>query len=416
MTLTKRKQKKVKRKTRKRNLPKDHVKLSNSVKNIIHDKLYKEYRSRVIDNPSFKNLQALETIVKHSIKTDLTRSKSYSPSINRKLVSLRSITEHPLFTCSDLSALENTASSKELMVKIMHNKKPLCTSIYSPIAKKAFLRALRSKKINYSSLIVPIQFHSNCWFNTIFMCMFISDKGRKFTRFLRQAMIEGKLINGNEITPKSLKKSLILFNAAIEAVQNKGDKLDNASLALNTNSIIHSIYRAIPKHLLEQNIGIKDVREYGNPIFFYNDLINFIDASSAGAPSMKILSRHNDVSDFLSGNQNETSDIVVVQLYNSEYTPSYAHAKHFKKRTNIHHKNSRYNLDSAVIRDNNHTHFCCSITCNKKEMLYDGAAFTKLVPKKWKALLNKNKNWSLPGSKTKWNFTTGYQILFYYRV
>ena len=416
MTLTKRKHKKVKRKTRKRNLPKDAAKLSNSVKNIIHDKLYKEYRSRVIVNPSLKNLQALETVVKHSIKTDLTRSKSYSPSINRKLVSLRSINEHPLFTCSNLSALENTVTSQELMVQVIHNKKPVCTSIYSPIAKKAFLRALKSRKINYSNLILPIQFHSNCWFNTIFMCMFISDKGRKFTRFLRQAMIEGKLINGNEITPKSLQKSLVLFNAAIEAVQNKGDKLDNASLALNTNSIIHSIYRAIPKSFQQQHIGIKDVDEYGNPIAFYTDLINFIDANSAGAPSMKILSRHHDVSAFLSGNQNETSDIVVVQLYNSEYTPSFALAKHFKKGTTIRHKNNKYNLDSAVIRDNNHSHFCCSITCNKKEMLYDGAAFTKLVPRKWKSLLNKNKNWSLPGSKTKWNFTRGYQILFYYKV
>ena len=193
MTLTKRKHKKVKKKTRKRNLPKDAAKLSNSVKNIIHDKLYKEYRSRVIVNPSLKNLQALETVLKHSIKTDLTRSKSYSPSINIKLVSLRSINEHPLFTCSNLSALENTVTSQELMVQVIHNKKPVCTSIYSPIAKKAFLRALKSRKINYSNLILPIQFHSNCWFNTMFITLFISDKGRKFFKFFSLEAISIKL-------------------------------------------------------------------------------------------------------------------------------------------------------------------------------------------------------------------------------
>ena len=49
-------------------------------------------------------------------------------------------------------------------------------------------------------------------------------------------------------------------------------------------------------------------------------------------------------------------------------------------------------------------------------MIYDGAAFTKIASRKWKNLLNKNKDWKLPGSSTKWNFTKGYQILFYYRI
>ena len=56
-------------------------------------------------------------------------------------------------------------------------------------------------------------------------------------------MIEGKLINGDAIEPTSLQNALILLNAAIEAVQNKNKHLSNASLALNTNSIIHNIYR-----------------------------------------------------------------------------------------------------------------------------------------------------------------------------
>ena len=49
-------------------------------------------------------------------------------------------------------------------------------------------------------------------------------------------------------------------------------------------------------------------------------------------------------------------------------------------------------------------------------MLYDGAAFTPLISRKWKKMLNRNNDFKLPGSKNKWNFKKGYQILFYYRI
>ena len=419
MTQTKRKKlKSIKhRKTRRHNnVPKDIKLLSNSVKQIINDKLYKHYRNRVISEPSLKNLEGLEIVFEHSVKKDLTQKKSYSPSINKKLVSIKSIKKHPLFKCDTLSPLEKTVTSGKLKVQVPHNGSMVCTSIYSSIAKDTFLTQLKSDKIYCKNLILPIQYHTNCWFNTFFMCIFISDKGRKFFRFLRQAMIEGKLINGSPIQPQSLRNALVLFNAAIEAVQNKNKHLSNASLALNTNSIIHNIYRAIPKTYHESHYGIKDVDEYGNPLAFYTDLVDFIDAKSAGIPSMKILSGSNEVSTFLSGNSDENSDIVIVQLYNSEYTPSYAQSNHFKKRTTIKHKSTVYKIDSAVIRDNKHTHFACAITCNGRQMIYDGAAFSPLISKKWKTMLNRNNNFKLPGSNTSWNFKKGYQILFYYRV
>ena len=419
MTQTKRKNKNIKkhRKTRRRAIvPKDNQLLSDSVKQIINDKLYKHYRNRAIKDPSLKNLSGLEIVFEHSIKKDLTQKKSYTPSINKKLVSIKTIKKHPLFTCDSLSPLEKTVSSGKLRVKVPHNGSMICTSIYSSLAKNIFLQALKSDKIYCKNLIVPIQYHTNCWFNTFFMCVFISDKGRKFFRFLRQAMIEGKLINGNSIQPQSLQNALILFNAAIEAVENKNKHLSNSSLALNTNSIIHNIYRAIPKTYHESHYGIKDIDEYGNPLAFYTDLIDFIDAKSSGIPPMKILSGSSEVSSFLSGDSNENSDIVIVQLFNSEYTPSYAQSNHLKKRTIVKHNNYRYKLDSAVIRDNNHTHFACAITCNGHQMLYDGAAFTPLISKKWKNMLNRSTNFKLPGSKNQWNFKKGYQILFYYRI
>ena len=49
-------------------------------------------------------------------------------------------------------------------------------------------------------------------------------------------------------------------------------------------------------------------------------------------------------------------------------------------------------------------------------MVFDGSAFSKLTGKQWKSLINKNQNWSPPGSKETWNFMKGYSMLLYYRV
>lgn len=416
MTQTKRKYHKRKKKhTRKRsNVPKDLYAISNSIKSVINDDLYKHYRNKAVKDLTVRNITTLDTVLHHTIRKDMMQSKSFTPSINKRLVSIKSIDEHPIFACDTKSPLEKTVSTSTLKVQIKDNGNLVCTDVFSPMAKKAFLRSLKSNKISCKYIIPPIQFHANCWFNTMFMCFFISDKGAKFTRYLRQAMIEGKLINGNPITPKSLQKSFVIFNAAIEAVQNKNNQPIN-SLALNTNSIIHNIYKSIPKTFEHSHYGIKDVDEYGNPLVFYSDLIEYIDAKSAGSPTLKVLAGSTEVQAFLSGSSNETSDIIAVQLFNSSYSPSYAQANNLKKRTTIKHESHTYKLDSAIIRDNNHTHFGCGISCNKRDMLYDGAAFTKLISKKWKSLINKNKDWKLPGSKTQWNFKKGYQILFYYK-
>ena len=109
MTQTKRKRKnhRKKRKTRRRaNVPKEDMIIANTVKDVIHDKLYKEYRSRFVNNPSLLTLTELETILQHSIRQDLTRKNSYSPSINKRLISIKSVRQHPLFNCSNLSPLK----------------------------------------------------------------------------------------------------------------------------------------------------------------------------------------------------------------------------------------------------------------------------------------------------------------------
>ena len=66
--------------------------------------------------------------------------------------------------------------------------------------KKFLLNNLKtSKNINCGDIIPPKQVLSNCWFNTFFVTFFISDKGRKFFRYLRKSMITGILPNKEPI-------------------------------------------------------------------------------------------------------------------------------------------------------------------------------------------------------------------------
>jgi hypothetical protein len=84
--------------------------------------------------------------------------------------------------------------------------------------------------------------------------------------------------------------------------------------------------------------------------------------------------------------------------------------------------NAKYFLDSAVIRDTEKEHFCALITCEGKQLGYDGMSFHRLVPFAWKNNINKNMTWKFEGSEhadktpMQWNFRKSYQMLFYYRV
>jgi hypothetical protein len=85
-------------------------------------------------------------------------------------------------------------------------------------------------------------------------------------------------------------------------------------------------------------------------------------------------------------------------------------------------KGIKYMLDSCIIRDISQQHFCATITCDKKEMGYDGMSFHRLVDLSWKKYINSDFSWGFEGSTDsggkplEWNFTHGYQMLVYYRV
>ena len=113
-------------------------------------------------------------------------------------------------------------------------------------------------------------------------------------------------------------------------------------------------------------------------------------------------------------------NIIIYFIYDSDdkKTPNATIKKRLKIKISGK-KNSVYELDSVVLRNNKKHHFSAYITCNGKEMAFDGAGLNRLYSFKWKDKLIKNKNseWTFEGSPSiKFNFEKGYQILFYYRT
>ena len=88
----------------------------------------------------------------------------------------------------------------------------------------------------------------------MFMCFFVSDKGRKFFRFFRQLMIEGKTLKNKRI-PIALQRGFFLFNMTIEACYNAGNKPLTREIAesLDTNNIIVKIWKSLPRSAKDNN-------------------------------------------------------------------------------------------------------------------------------------------------------------------
>ena len=113
-------------------------------------------------------------------------------------------------------------------------------------------------------------------------------------------------------------------------------------------------------------------------------------------------------------------DIVVVEIYD-DMSKNY---KFNKKKIISLFQNATYKLDGAIVRDTQMNHFCALLEIGKDECGFDGSSFRKLSKFKWKKHLGENIEWTfegsnwnnVPGDPILWNFRSGYQLLFYYRV
>lgn len=345
--------------------------------------------------------------ISEEINEKTSLKSSYSPSINKYLVSLKSVERKEVLNCNNERAFLLKAPLK-IGVPDKSGKKT-CYPYNDSVAKKFLLKNLKANKhVDPNRVVPPIQELANCWFNTMFVSLFISDKGRKFFHFLRQMMIEGKQKGGNPI-PEILRDGFALFNYAIDACLT-GNKY---AYILNTNAIIQQIYDSIPDDYRTQYQYIRDVDEAGNPIRYYLSLINYLGNRNLRVlfvqdcgPSWEFQTQEKIV--------NELPDVISLEFFNDDVPTT-------NKKTSFTLNGAKYVLDSCIIRDTERNHFSSLLTCEKKEMAYDGMSFHRLTYMDWKDKINTDFKWQFKGSKDEgrlltWNFAKGYYMLFYYRI
>ena len=338
-------------------------------------------------------------------------SGSYAPTINQELVSLKSIPRGDIYSCN----FEEAYKLKEpLEIEIPYKYgDEKCQYYYLPDAEELLLDNLKANKhVNPEKIVPPIQSQSNCWFNTMFVTFFISDKGRKFFHFFRELMIKG-IQKDKKPIPNNLRDVFALLNFGIDSALIGNEY----AYQLDTNSIIHEIFKQIPDSYKQEYPYIVDIDQAGNPLLYYIGIINYLNNSSIQI--LFIRDANKNWKDKVVQNVPKLGHlphIIVLEVYDevaSEFN---------KKPISFTVNEGKYEIDSAVVRDISKQHFCATLTCEDKEMGYDGMSFHRLVPLDWKQRLNTNINWQFEGTKDydgtplEWNFTKSYQLLMYYRV
>lgn len=347
-------------------------------------------------------------LLRHEISMTITQKlvapHSFSPQINKVIQSLKSVSPNVrVFSCL-----------QQRKINITKGGRKKCVGWKTNIARKTLLNNLLSKNpIRCDDIIGPKQSLSNCWFNAFFMVFFISDKGRKFHRFLRIMMITSMLPSGEEIKP-SLQWPFFLLNKYIEAsLRGKNDPSRFAKL-MDTNAIIRKIYHKIHKY----NPNIVKTRVPANPLSYYIAIMEYLGKGKAHFALSWINIYNASYKEILKTIQHELDvkhrapNILFV-----EYSDDNTLHKKREIKLNYQLENYTYVLDSAVLRDTQQQHFSAYITCNKKDYGFDGESFSRISPFVWKNKLNKDTQWRFAEKyDTYFNFTKGYQLLIYYRT
>ena len=366
----------------------------------------------VLKDTTPKELKDLrKTVTKIGKKKNPKKPQSFSPNVNKVIDSLKSISPHieiGLQECPEDKIYVRTASGKEK-----------CVGLKSKVAQTYMVDNLLSKKpIDCDKIIAPKQKLSNCWFNSFFMIYFISDKGRKFFRYLRLAMITGKLPNGTTVAPK-LRMPLLILNKYIESALIGRNASHSLATLMDTNVVIRRVARALGKTNLRK-YDIAKTKQAGNPLAFYEGLIQYLKSTELVTVTMTVRNMPNK----------KVSNASIVKILESRPLVEYFILERFSEDNN---KNSwtipkkykvkkngetyTYVLDSAVLRDTKKQHFSAYITCNGKSFAFDGESFARMTPFEWKKKMNKNIKWRFAEQyETYFNFQQAYFMLFYYRI
>ena len=365
----------------------------------------------------------------------ISRLRSYSPTINKEIERLSISPHEELFSIA--------CNENEILVP----EKEKCYGWKSKIAQKYLLDNLKSKKPLVAEHIrAPYQHRSNCWFNTFFMLFFITDKGRKFFKAFREAMITGRFRTTNGKIPDSIRYPFWLLNKMITAALIGSKDPVGFWSDMNTNDVISEIYRKIgKKYSGTRTVGFNQITkpgDAGNPISMFLGITNYFDNeynasgfglrnfSIRGYESFKGLETPNtSVYKHIVKTKPHIIIVEIIDFTDEEYPMKtkangkipgknrYAQVKDFKKKKKYKYGNMEYSLESVGIRSTNRAHICALLTLNKKDYMFDGENKNNIYRKDWKKLLNKNENFKItPSISETYNFKKSYQCLVYFRT
>ena len=352
----------------------------------------------------------------------MSRLRSYSPSIN-KLITRKSVDQLKL---TGYGCKENEIRIGGGECLVWKNKK----------TEELLLNNLQSKKpVKASDVLGPNQNDSNCWFNTFFMLFFITDKGRKFMKNFRRAMITGNITpNGKKKIPQKLRYPFWLLNKMVEASLVGRRDPDNYASLMDTNDVIKKIYNNL-KSPNKKTGFYRKPGQAGNPVLMFEKIMDFFKKGKNKTDfgleweNYRIISNYSWFSDLTQKNSFIYKDIVsnkpkmiVVEISdqnkgaNGYKGKGEAKVSDFKKKLSYKFGGLEYKLDSVGVRDVDKNHICALLTINGQDYMFDGENTTPLYKKKWRHLLNKNETFKItPDISERYNFTKSYQCLIYYR-
>ena len=358
--------------------------------------------------------------------------RSFSPLLNKnlKIRSLRTLKPNSLKLCDCL-----------LTLRINKDDATSCKSYNNSSVQEILLHNLKSSKhLDVTRFIPPLQLLSNCWFNTMFVTFFFSDKGRKFFRFFRELMITGKKLDSSLI-PSNIAKLFFILNLFIEASYNQNSKsnalfksINALTNKLNTNYFIYHIYDIInnkpnsinPELLINNNskmYDIPNIKDAGNPLNYYESILKYLNYDTLKLMKHSFTSKsniENVIQIKFKSLLNIIPDIIIIEDFqsNSHFETSY-------KLMTAKNESINYVLDSIIITNKDHfdpdanSHFVSVLTFNSQEYKFDGSSASKLERFKWKKMINSDINWKFKENPKympeQYNFTKGYKIMFYYR-
>lgn len=395
-------------------------------------------KSQSVRRQKIRNLLQFKTPSKPN-ESLISNSNSYSPSINRSIrKNTKSRSKLSLYEedSYNIESVNRSLKIPKINVYDKNNTK-IVKKLNSAVVRKKMLKNLSSKKkINCNQIVMPNQILGNCWFNTFFVSFFISDKGKKFFKHLRVQMIKGRRLDGTLIEPSKLRRSLLLLNYYIELSTSNFLKSRTLAKDLNTNAIIYNIHNS----LLNNEKVYVDINEAGNPLEYYETLINIINPDTFDIFKINLNTvleinklrtiEYHDLNNLYS--INNVPNVIIVSVTDSHphlwFNPcSMFNFKQINYNLTISGQKYKYKLDSVIIRDTKKLHWGSVFTCNKQYYGFDGASETRNNRFDWNIYLNQNIEWGFKGSNWLrngqdtgnpiwWNFMSGAQLLLYFRV